>query len=71
LSDRDDRLRQRAVGGASDEEGRLRVDLWIVPAGATFPAADTTVVDENKVKAVPRVALKQKAYKKGHKKAAE
>jgi hypothetical protein len=55
------------TGGDSDQ----RVDLWIVPAGATLPAADTTVVDENKVKAVPRVALKQKAHKKGHKKAAE
>jgi hypothetical protein len=53
------------TGSESDQ----RVDLWIVPAGATFPAADTTVVDESMVKAVPRVAMKEKAHK--HKKAAE
>jgi hypothetical protein len=67
LSDRDDRLRQRALGGAGDQAGRLRADLWIVPADATFPAEGTTVVDENMVKAVPQVALKEKAHK--HKKA--
>ncbi len=42
-------------------------DLWIVPAGATFPAAGTTAVDEAKVKAVPRVApvkVKKAAAKK-------
>ena len=31
-------------------------DLWVVPAGATFPAAGTMAVDESKVKAAPRVA---------------
>jgi outer membrane protein OmpA-like peptidoglycan-associated protein len=55
------------TGSESDQ----RVDLWIVPAGATFPAEGTTVVDENMVKAVPRIALKAKAHKKNHKKAAE
>ena len=54
-------------------QGGQTTDLWIVPAGATFPEAGTTVVDEAKVKAVPRVALKTKkaAHKKAaHKKAA-
>ncbi len=47
-----------------------KVDLWIVPAGATFPEAGTTVVDEAKVKAVPRVAVRKKAHKRAaHKKA--
>jgi hypothetical protein len=50
--------------GAGDFQ---KVELWIVPAGATFPQADTTVVDEAKVKAIPRVALKKRA---AHKKAA-
>jgi len=43
------------TGGVGQE-----VELWIVPAGATFPQADTTVVDEVTVKAVPRVALRKK-----------
>jgi hypothetical protein len=57
------------TGSESDQ----RTDLWIVPAGATFPASDTTVVNESTVKAVPRVPLKTrhgKAHRK-HKKAPE
>lgn len=41
-----------------------RVELWIVPAGAVFHEAGTTVVDQAKVKAVPRVALKKRAAHK-------
>jgi outer membrane protein OmpA-like peptidoglycan-associated protein len=47
-----------------------RVDLWIVPAGATFPSEGTAAVDEGAVKAVPRVPLGAKAaHKRHHKKA--
>ncbi len=38
-----------------------KVELWIVPLGATFSQAGTMVVDQAKVKAVPRVALKRKS----------
>lgn len=38
-----------------------KVELWIVPAGATFSRAGTRVVDEAKVKAIPRVVRKKKA----------
>lgn len=38
-----------------------KVELWIVPAGVTFSQAGTTVVDQSKVKAVPRVARKRKS----------
>jgi hypothetical protein len=41
-----------------------KAELWIVPAGARFAAEGTTVVDESKVKAVPRIALKAKRTKK-------
>jgi hypothetical protein len=46
--------------------GRKTVKLWIVPAGANFPGAGTKAVDEAKVKAVPRAAMK--ARKTAHKK---
>jgi hypothetical protein len=51
--------------GKSSEQ---KVELWIVPTGAIFPAADTKVVDESKVKAVPRIALKVRkvVHKKAH-----
>ncbi len=53
-------------------ESSMRVDLWMVPAGATFPAEGTTVVDESMVKPIPRVALGERSHKKAHhKKAAE
>jgi hypothetical protein len=49
-------------------EGTMTSEQWIVPAGATFPEADsTTVVDENKVKAIPdhpKPAAKKAAKKK-------
>jgi hypothetical protein len=48
------------TGSGSSEK---TTDLWVVPAGATFPAAGTTAVDEAKVKAVPRVAVVVKAKK--------
>jgi outer membrane protein OmpA-like peptidoglycan-associated protein len=41
-----------------------KVELWIVPAGATFAAEGTTLVDESQVKAVPRVPLKATAVHK-------
>jgi hypothetical protein len=47
---------------SSSEE--QKAELWIVPAGARFAAEGTTVVDESKVKAVPRAALKAKRAKK-------
>jgi outer membrane protein OmpA-like peptidoglycan-associated protein len=50
------RIEPRIGGG--DEQ---KVELWIVPAGTTFSQTGTTVVDEVKVKAVPRVARKKKA----------
>ena len=55
--------------GSGDDQ---RTDLWIVPAGATFPAEGTSVVNEGAVKAIPRTALKEKAApgKMGHKKMA-
>jgi hypothetical protein len=46
--------------------GTKSAQFWIVPAGATFPAEDTQVVDESKVKAVPdhpKAAGKKKAAK--------
>ncbi len=54
------------VEARSGGEGQ-KVELWIIPAGASFPQADSTVVDEVKVKAVPRVARKRK--KAAHRKA--
>jgi hypothetical protein len=48
--------------------GTASSEHWIVPAGATFPGADTTTpVDETKVKAVPdhpKPVAKRKAAKK-------
>jgi hypothetical protein len=51
--------------GTGDDQ---KTELWIVPAGATFPAEGTTVVDQTKVKAMPRAAA---PVKKAHKKAAK
>jgi len=42
--------------GSDDDQ---RVDLWIVPAGATFPESDTAAVDESKVKPIARVPVKK------------
>jgi outer membrane protein OmpA-like peptidoglycan-associated protein len=47
--------------GSGDEQ---KAELWIVPPGATIATEGNTVVDENKVKAVPRVPLKPKPHKK-------
>jgi hypothetical protein len=48
--------------------GTATSEQWIIPAGATFPGADsTTPVDEKKVKAVPdhpKPVAKKKAAKK-------
>ena len=54
--------------GSGDDQ---KIELWIVPVGAALPATDTKVVDESKVKAVPRVALRARkaAHKRAHKKA--
>jgi len=53
--------------GSGDDQ---KTELWIVPAGATFPATDTKVVDESKVKAIPRVAppVKKAVHHKAAKK---
>lgn len=62
-------VKDKGIDGAriepriSDGEGQ-KVELWMIPAGSTFTAEGTTVVDEKKVKAVPRVALKVKAHKR-------
>jgi len=52
----------------TSNEGTVNTEQWIVPAGATFPEADTTTpVDETKVKAVPdhpKPVAKKKAAKK-------
>jgi hypothetical protein len=53
-----DRIQPRT--GTGDDQ---RVDLWIVPAGVTFPADGTTVVDENHVKAVPRGTFRKETRK--------
>jgi hypothetical protein len=48
--------------------GTMTSEQWIIPAGASFPEADsTTVVDESKVKAIldhPKPAAKKKAKAK-------
>jgi hypothetical protein len=41
-----------------------KAELWVVPAGATFPTEGTQVVDEAKVKAVSRTAPPPKKRKK-------
>ncbi len=46
--------------GSKDNQ---KTELWIVPAGGSFAAAGTAVVDESKVKAVPRIALKARNSK--------
>ena len=48
-----DPARIEVRAGSEDDQ---RTDLWIVPAGAQFPEADTVKVDEQQVKAVPRTA---------------
>jgi outer membrane protein OmpA-like peptidoglycan-associated protein len=53
------RLEPRTATGAGQ-----KVELWLVPAGSSFAAEGTTVVDESKVTAVPRVPLKPKAHRK-------
>jgi hypothetical protein len=44
-----------------------KAELWIVPPGATIATEGNTAVDENKVKAVPRLPLKPKSPKKAQK----
>jgi hypothetical protein len=63
-----DPTRVEARTGSGDGQ---KTELWIVPAGATFPATDTAVVDESNVKAVPRGVLptRKAAHRKAHKKA--
>ncbi len=46
--------------GTGDDQ---RVDLWIVPAGASAPAEGTTVVDESQVKPVPRGTYRKEVRK--------
>ncbi len=50
------RIEPRTADGSGQ-----KVELWIIPAGAVFHEAGTTVVDQAKVKAVPRIALKKRA----------
>jgi outer membrane protein OmpA-like peptidoglycan-associated protein len=51
------------IGNGDDQ----KTELWIVPAGASFPAAGTEKVDEAKVKAIPRVAPPAEKAHKAHK----
>jgi len=44
-----------------------KVELWIVPTGSSFTSPGSAVVDENKVKAVPRIPLKPKIHRRGKK----
>ena len=44
-----------------------KTELWVVPAGATFSAEGTHVVDEGTVKATPRVAPAKVTHRKAHK----
>ena len=46
--------------GTGDDQ---RVDLWIVPAGASAPAEGTMVVDQSKVKPVPRGTYRKEVRK--------
>ncbi len=39
------------------------VDLWLIPAGAGFKAEGTAIVDESKIKAIPRKPLAPRALK--------
>jgi hypothetical protein len=56
------------IEARTGNSGTGATEHWIVPAGATFPGADsTTVVDETKVKAVPdhpKPVAKKKVAKK-------
>jgi hypothetical protein len=46
-----------------------KTELWIIPAGSSFAQEGTTVLDESKVKAVPRVPLEtRKAHRRARKK---
>ncbi len=53
-----DPARIEVRAGSEDDQ---RTDLWVVPAGAEFPEADTVKVDERQMKAVPRVAPKARS----------
>jgi hypothetical protein len=64
-----DPMRIQPRAGSGDGQ---KVELWLLPAGSVFAAEGSSVVDETKVKAVPRVALKArkpsgKPHKKVHK----
>ncbi len=62
-----DPARIEARTGSGDEQ---KTELWIVPVGTTFAVANTAVVDETKLKAVPRIPLKaRKTHQKTHSKA--
>jgi outer membrane protein OmpA-like peptidoglycan-associated protein len=69
--------REKGVDGARIEVrtgsgNHKKVELWIVPAGSSFKAASTRMVDETQVKAVPRIPLKvRKSLKAPHKKASK
>lgn len=47
-----------------------KAELWIVPPGNRFAVAGTTVVDESKVKPIPRIALKARNPRTKKRKAA-
>jgi hypothetical protein len=68
--------RDKGIDGARIEaragRGRKSADLWVVPAEARLKLPGTTVVDESKVKAIPRVThhrKTKKAAQTAHKKA--
>ena len=55
----------RRIETRTGSAGTRTAEYWVVPAGATFSAPGTTVVDESMVKAVPDhpAAAKKKAAK--------
>lgn len=58
-----ERLQVRTEPGAGK-----RVELWVVPLGAQLPRQDATVVDEQRVKAVPRSATPTRRAPRQHSK---
>jgi len=53
------RIDVRSSGGTGQ-----KVELWLVPVGASLQIKNSSTVDEGKVKAIPRVPLKPRAHPK-------
>ncbi|MGA3128617.1 MAG: OmpA family protein [Candidatus Korobacteraceae bacterium] len=57
------RIELRIGNPESTGKGKM-AELWIVPAGAKFSSEGSVLVNESKVKAVPRTPLKPRHHKK-------